>query len=294
MKDLWKDRNFLPMLLKEIDEPFDSEDYIFELKFDGIRALIFVNEKSIYIQSRNGIDLTDLFPELECIKNQINKNVIFDGEIVLLKNGKPDFSEVQRRIRIKDKLKIETYSKDNPVTFVVFDILYEDRDLTGLQLMKRKEILSKYKDSDNFIKTKFIEEKGIELFKEVKKLKLEGIVAKKKDGLYYINKRTDDFIKIKNIQDGEFFVGGYEKKKNDILSLSIGEYINSEFHFIGKVSIRESSSIYDDVINSRESKNYFSDFNENIFYIKPSILCNVSFLERTKSNHLRHPVYREK
>lgn len=297
MIDIWKNRDFKPMLLKEIDEPFDSETCVFELKFDGFRALIFATNKEVYVQSRNKQDLTRLFPELQEIKKiiQPGKKVIFDGELVTFVDGKPSFSNLQKRIHIKDDKRILKVAEDNPVVFVCFDILYENKDLTKLTLMDRKKHLNKYEDNDYFIKTKMIKKDGIKLFKSVCKLGLEGIVAKKMSGLYHINKRTDDFIKIKNIQRDEFFIGGYEVKKNGILSLAIGEFSDDEkvFHFVGRVSIGKKVSIYERVKKSKISKNYFDDFNEDIFYIKPEIVCHIAYLERTKSNHLRHPVFKD-
>jgi len=292
MKNIWEDRNFSPMLLFEYEKPFNSSDYLFEVKFDGVRALIFVNRNNIYIQSRNKKNLTSLFPEFCSIKNLVKNNVIFDGEIVSFKDGKPSFSELAKRIRVKNKFRIISLSEEEPVVFVVFDILYEDKDLTKLPLVDRKRILDKYRENENFIKSKVIDYEGVKLFNSVKKLGLEGIVAKYKNGIYHINKRTDDFIKIKNIKSEEFFVGGYELKKNDILSLAIGEYVDEKFHFVGKVSIGKKVNIYEKVLKSRESKNYFCDFSEDIFYVKPTLKCTVEYLERTKNGHLRHPVFR--
>lgn len=206
--NIWKERNWSPMLLKEIEKPFDSKDYIFEVKFDGIRAIIFANKNKVTIQSRNKKDLTFLFPELQDLRELVNKNVIFDGEIIAFENNKHSFKKIQERIHLKNKNKTDALSKVNPVTFIAFDILYENKDLTTLPLLERKKYLNKYKDNDYFVKTKVINEKGKELFKSVKKLNLEGIVAKLKDGKYYINKRCDEFIKIKNIQRDEFIIGG--------------------------------------------------------------------------------------
>lgn len=290
MKNLWKDRTWKPMLLKEIVKPFNSQDYFFEVKFDGIRAVIFTNKKSVKIQSRNGQDLTNLFPELQNIKLLVNKNTIFDGEIIAFDGQKHSFSKIQERLHQKNKTKIDNFADKNPVTFMVFDILYENRNLINLPLYRRKEILNKYEDNDYFIKVQYIETNGIKLFKSVKKFDLEGIVAKNKNGKYYINKRTDEFIKIKNIQRDEFFIGGYEEKKNNLISLSLGEYVNDNFVFVGKVTISEKSMLYKKVKSLKNSKNYFSDFKENIKYVKPTISCYVQYLERTKSNHLRHPV----
>jgi len=288
--NIWKNRDWTPMLLKEIDKPFNSNDYIFEIKFDGIRTVIYANKKEVRIISRNQKDMTQLFPELQTIKNIVNKNTIFDGEIVTFIDGKPSFSELQKRIHLKDMRKVESISKENPITFMAFDILYENKDLTTLPLLKRKDFLEKYKDTDYFIKTKMINKDGIKLFKSIQKLGLEGIVAKNKFSLYHINKRTDDFIKIKNIQRDEFLIGGYEHKKNGILSLAIGEYIDKDFCFVGNVSINPKHKLYNIILKQKKSKNYFQDLNKDIIYIKPIISCHIKYLERTKNNHLRHPI----
>lgn len=293
MMDIWKDRNWTPMLLKQISEPFDSDKHFFEIKFDGIRAIIFASPKEVKIQSRNSKDITHLFPELQDIKNLVKKNVIFDGEIVIFDNGKSSFSKIQERMHLKNDLKIKSASVSNAACYVCFDILYENKDLTSFPLIKRKDILSKYLDTDYFIKTKMVERKGIKLFKEISKLGLEGIVAKLKMGKYYINKRCDEFIKIKNIQDGEYLIGGYEKKKNNILSLAIGYYQGKDFLYAGKVSVRPKTKAHEMVLKQKTASNAFKDFDEDIVYIKPVIKIEVSYLEKTKNGHLRHPIYKE-
>lgn len=293
MIDIWKNHAWTPMLLKQIPRPFNSEEFLFELKFDGIRAIIFASSKSLYIQSRNQKDITFLFPELQEIKKLVHKNIIFDGEIVLLDGGKPSFSKLQKRMHLKNFAKINSAAKYQPVCFMAFDILYENKDLTSLPLIKRKEYLNKYIDTDYFIKTKIIFSKGIKLFNEVSKLGLEGIVAKKISGKYFINKRTDEFIKIKNIKSEDFLVGGYEEKKNGILSLALGSFIDNNFVYAGKVSISSKTDIYKLIINSKKTKNYFKDFSKKINFIKPVIKIEVNYLEKTKNGLLRHPNYKE-
>ena len=237
MINLWKNRNWSPMLLKELNKPFNSKEHIFEIKFDGIRAIIFANKKEIIIKSRNKTDLTNLFPELQSIKKIVNKNVIFDGEIIYFDKNKESFNKLQKRIHLKNRKKILNEAKNNPVTFIAFDILYENKNLTNLPLIKRKIILNEYNDNDNFIKIKYIDEYGINVFKSTKQFKLEGIVAKHKNGKYYINQRTDEYIKIKNIKSDKFIIGGYEIKKNNILSLALGEFKNNSFLHVGNASI---------------------------------------------------------
>lgn len=289
--NIWAFRTWHPMLLKEIDKPFDSKDYIYEMKFDGVRAIIFATKKNIKIMSRNNKDLTCLFPELQSISKLIKKNTIFDGEIIALDNkNHPSFSKLSERLHLKNDRKINQSIENNRVTFIAFDILYEGKDLTNLTLIERKKKLQTYKDTDDFIKPKYIEEKGIKLFKEIKKLGLEGIVAKLKTSTYHINERTSDFIKIKNIQKNEFLICGYTVKTRNI-SLYIGEEKNKKIYFVGKCSLSMNSPSYKKITKNIINKNPFSNYNEKINYIKP-MKCLIEFTERTKRDNLRHPSFK--
>lgn len=270
--NLFKMRNFKPMELLEIKEPFNSKDYIYELKFDGIRALMFVNKSECYLQSRNQNNLTNKFSN---IVYKTKTDVIFDGEIIALKNGKPSFAAL----------------KDHEAIFMAFDIIYENKDLTNLPLITRKKILNKYADNDFFIKVKFIEEKGKELFKKVQKLNLEGIVIKNKNGFYHINERTDDFIKVKNIHENTFYIGGYIKNKTTY-SLLIGEFINDDFIYLGKVAVNKSNQIITKIKSLNKIKNPFVNYSNNGIFIKPILKCKIAYLEKTNSNKLRHPIFR--
>lgn len=285
-------RNLKPMLLKEVDKPFNSSDYIFEMKYDGIRALIYVNSKRIHIMSRNNIDLTHLYPELETLKKLVKKDVIFDGEIVLLDDfGNPTFSSLLERNRLKKPEKIKNLSRINPVIFIAFDIIYENKDLTNLTLMERKELLNKYQDTDEFVKAKYIDSQGIPLFKEIKKNNLEGIVAKNKNSTYHEGKRTSDFVKIKNIKRDEFVIGGYSVNDKN-LSVYLGNYKNNQLLFVGKCSLslnREEANL---IMKHPKTKNPFADLNEDIIFIKPNLLCFIKYTELTKNGHLRHPVFK--
>lgn len=286
---LWH-KTFSPMLLNEIEKPFNSKDYLYEIKYDGIRVLIYVNSKEIRIINRNLNDMTYLFPELYVLKNKVNKDVIFDGEIICTDNGKPSFSKLQERLHLKDKNKIDNKVLSNPITFIAFDILYENKNLINLPLIDRKKILNNYEDDNIFIKSFYIEEKGIELFKKVQKLNLEGIVAKKKKGKYYIDTRCDEWIKIKNFKCENFFIGGYTIKKSMyVISIALGEYKNNDFYYVGSCSLSKKHILYKDVINSKIVQNRFVNYNENINYIEPKLKIKINYMERTKDNHLRQP-----
>ena len=292
--NIWQDKNWVPMLLKEVPKPFDSKDHIFEIKFDGIRAVIFASPKKVIVQTSNKQDVSFLFPELQEIKYLVKTDTIFDGEIVSFQNNLPSFSKLQERNHLKDRDKIKVQSEENPVVFVCFDILYENKYLGDLTLMERKQILSKFKDNDVFVKNKYIEEKGKELFKYIKNVGLEGIVAKDKNSKYEINTRSSNWIKIKNIKMDDFVIGGFINNKNNTVSLILGEKKNNKLSYVGKVVMSKKKEIYEKLKKYKNTKSPFIDYNEkDVNYISDNIICEIEYLEKTKNNHLRHPVFRK-
>lgn len=287
---LWNNRDFNVMLLKEVNKLIKSNDYIYEIKFDGVRACIFVNKNSIKIISRNRVDITYLFPELSNIKKIFKNNTILDGEIICLSNNNISFELVSERIHIKNKDKINDLSNINPAIFVAFDILYLNKDLINLPLCKRKEVLSQFKENDNFIISKMYND-SIKLFEFVKRNNMEGIVAKIKDSKYLINTRSDNWVKIKNYQINDFYIGGYEEKKNNYLSIKLGEYKNNKLIYVGSISITKSNTLYNSILKLKKVKNSpFDNYNEKIIYVNPKITCTVKYIHKTKNNQLRQPV----
>lgn len=289
--NLWDNRNWKPMLLKEVDKPFDSTKHIYELKFDGVRAIIFVSPNTFEIRNRHNEVITDLYPELKEIQKLVKRETIFDGEIVYMDNGKPSFKMLQKRIHLKSQDKIKYNSLNNPVVFIAFDILYDNKNLIDLTLEKRKRVLEKYQDSNVFLKSKWIEDKGKKLFESVKKLDLEGVVAKEKESVYEINNRSNVWLKIKNIKQDSFYIGGYiEKEKSYTISLILGEYRNNLFCYVGRVSLGKKHELYKKIKQMKViKKSPFIDFEDNVIYIEPNIQCKVKFLERTDNNSLRQP-----
>ena len=277
-----------PMLLKERDKPFIDDNYIFELKYDGIRTLLYVSPKTFKLITRNGNDLANIYPELKSVQNIVGKHkVIFDGEIVAFKNGKPSFSELQHRNHLKNINKIKLVIDEIPVCFVVFDIIYFDKDLTNLTLMERKEILNDFTDTDIFIKTKMYND-GLKLFKHIKKIGLEGIVAKQKDSKYILGKRVENWVKIKNFKKEYFYVYGVTKLK-DKYALYLGEYKNKKLIPVGKVSVMPDNDVLKIVQKQKKVKNIFIDITENINFVEPINKILVHYMERTLNNTLRQP-----
>ena len=229
-----------------------------------------------------------MYPELENIKNITKETCIFDGEIVLLNDGKPDFTKVMERFKLKNKNKILLMMENYPVTFHVFDILYMNKYLTDLTLIERKKILETFKDTDVFVKSKYIEENGKELFKVVKKNKLEGVVAKKKDSKYYFDTRSKDWLKIKNWITEEYYVCGYQFNKNNTIAIILGEKNKDDFYYVGKVLMGRKHTLYFKILDTNTIKNYVKNYSvKDSNFISPKYKLKINYIERTKDNNLR-------
>lgn len=286
---LWN-KDIKPMLLGKVDEVFDSKEYLYEVKYDGIRVLVFVSKDKIVIRSRYGIDITGLFPEMKVLCKMVKDDVIFDGEIIMLDNNKVSFSKLQKRIHLKNKKTIEFLSKTNPVIFICFDVIYEGKDLINLNLLERKDILNKYKDNDVFIKSTYVIEEGTKLFNAIKKLDMEGIVAKKINSKYLVNERSDNWLKIKNYKGEDFIILGYiNKEESHVISLVLGEHLNKKIVYVGKVILGKKRNLADKILKMKKSKGVVEIKDKDVIYIKPEIKCFVKYLERTDNGLLRQP-----
>ncbi len=299
MADLFEEKNISPMLLNEVKEPFDNEDYIYELKLDGIRCVAYIEPKSVTLQNKRFKDLTPIYPEISDICKCVKKRVILDGELVVLTNGKPDFYALQKRSLMGDKFRISLAAKKNPVQFVAYDIIYYDgKDLTDNPLMERKEYLSKaVSEGHNLSVSRWIERNGVAFFQLAKKENLEGIVAKKKDGLYHIGKRTSEWIKIKVMQDEDLLVLGYQPDEDGkVKDLILGYYNEKgELKCRGKVYLGVSKAeqkIIADFAKKNTVKRPWFDKYKNTVWLKPQLVGTAHFMHETESGGMRQPVWK--
>lgn len=297
MSDLFEEKNISPMLLYQVD-PFDDEDYIYELKLDGIRCIAYLEPNNVVLQNKRYKDVTQIYPELEEMKKCVKSRAILDGELVVLTNGKPDFYALQKRSLMGDKFKISLLAKKKPVQFVAYDIIYYDgKDLTDNPLMKRKDILSRaVKEGNNLSISRFIEKDGIAFFELAKQEQLEGIVAKKKDGLYHIGKRTHDWVKIKVMQDEDVFICGYQPDENGKpKDLVLGYYDDGELKCRGKVylgvSKEERRVITEYAKNNTVNKPLFENY-KNVVWLRPELVGTVHFMHEIEGGGMRQPVWK--
>lgn len=294
--NLFEKRDIKAMLISEEKEAFDDENYIYELKLDGIRCLAYIDKNSVDLRNKRNDKVLFRYPELNDIYKQLNcENAILDGEIFILKDKKTDFYEMQRRSLMSDKFKIELSSKKLPVSFSAFDILYKDNEqLTDLPLIKRKEILQNtIIENDRISITRYIEKEGIKLFELTTKNELEGIVAKKKDSKYYFGKRTKDWIKIKNFEDDDFVICGYIEKESNITSIVIAKYNEqNKLVYKGHVTLGISNQELN-IIKSQKRLNVpLFDTKDNTIWIEPNLVCAVKYMQKTESGNMRQPVFK--
>ena len=286
------------MLLNEVKEPFDDKDYIYELKLDGIRCIAYLG-MDVVLQNKRFKDVSAIYPELSGMSKCVKKNTVLDGELVVLTDGKPDFYALQKRSLMGDRFRIQLAAKKNPVQFASYDILYHNgKDLTDKPLMERKAILQeKVSEGNGLSISRYIEEQGIAFFNLAKEQDLEGIVAKKKDGLYHIGKRTSDWIKIKVMQDEDLLILGYQPDEDGVpKDLILGYYDeNGKLQCRGKVylgvSKEERAYILKFAKKNTVKRPWFEKY-KNAIWLKPELVGTAHFMHETESGGMRQPVWK--
>ena len=219
-----------PMLATAIEKPFDNPDWLFEIKWDGYRAVAFIDEGRVRFVSRNQNDLTGQYPELATLPQFVKaRRAILDGEIVALDDeGRPSFSLMQQRTGFRPGKSRLPGRQGVPVIYYAFDLLYlDDLDLRRLPLEQRKQLLQERLTNSEVVKfSDHYPEKGLALFQAAAQKGLEGIVAKKRDSLYE-ETRSRNWLKIKITQRQECVIGGYtdpEGSREYFGSLVLGLY----------------------------------------------------------------------
>ena len=292
--DIFDNKGIKPMLIGEMRDAFDSPDYIYEIKLDGIRCLTYLDGNEADIRNKRDKKLLPHFPELSHIHKHAAKKCILDGEVFVLKNGVIDFYETQRRALMTDPFKIRIAADLYPASFVAYDIIYyNNKPVNELSLMERKDLLdSVVNESERISVSRYIEEKGIDLFQLVKEKALEGIVAKKKDSKYWFDKRTRDWIKCKIMQTEDCVVCGYIQKENNMTSLVLGQYDKGVLVYRGHVTLGASlRNLYQHDIKVTDISpfGYVPQNNHDVVWIEPSLVCIVESMPTDKDSW-RQPV----
>ena len=290
------------MLIAENKPPFDSPDYIYELKFDGIRCLAYLDMNGTELRNKRNKSLNFIYPELCEIHKNISRRCILDGELIVINNGRPDFQEVQRRSLMTNPFKIKLAADKLPVCFTAYDVLYiGDEPVTARPLMWRLGALNELvKETPTLAISRIIEREGVAFFNVTKDQGLEGIVAKRKDSLYFSGKRTKNWVKIKNLLDEDFIICGYyrnDESNGAVASVIIGGYKNGQLVYQGHVALGVSRHDFklleqsDRADASMYHSAGFLHFN-NAIWLTPKLVCTIQYMERTKTGGLRQPVFK--
>ncbi len=286
-----------PMLAELGEQPFDSPEHLFEVKWDGIRALAFIEGGAARLMGRSRSDLTERYPELEFLAG-IEPGAVLDGELVAWKEDRADFYHGMQRIHAKGSQRIRALSKANPVTFVVFDLLY--RSFTPLlerPLEERREELQALLQrisSPLLVASEGVVGAGCAFFDEIRARELEGLVAKRLSSPYRPGRRTDEWIKLKPRRKVVCAVLGFIAEGDDLRSLVIGAEDEGRLVCVGRVGSGFTATVRERLLalcRSTERPEPLIDCGMDAHWIEPGLFCIVSYLERTEGGGLRAPIF---
>ena len=284
------------------DEVFASPEWLFEIKWDGERALAFIQSGEVEFRSRSGRNITPEYPELKLVVKQLNaRKAIVDGEIVALDSeGRSDFTKIQPRFGVSNPpLSLQ---QKNPVTYYLFDLLYCDGfDLRNSPLEERKELLHKLlRPSDKIRYSDHVVEKGTELFEIAKERRLEGIIAKRRDSAY-VGKRTSSWLKFKIVHDLDVVIGGWtepRKTRDHFGALLMGMYFGKALKYIGSVGtgfdramLERTRKTLDSLAIAKSPFDTTPRLQEISHWVKPELVARVKYGQWTKDKKLRQPVF---
>ena len=284
------------MMAESAKIPFDSPDWIFEIKLDGYRAItVFDDAGKYHLWSRNGLPLEQKFPAIAKVATKLKlRSTVLDGEIVAVdEGGIPRFQLLQRFQK----------QPTAPTLYYVFDVPWTDGlDITGQTILERRALLERIiKPVPGIQLGTYVQNEGKALFQLVKEKGMEGIIAKRKDSIYRAGKRTSDWLKIKARLQQEFVVGGFTAPKGSRKHLGavvIGAYTGGKLRHYGYAGSGFSEKGLKDAVE--RMKPLFTDkspfvnppnIKEKIQWVKPKLVCEVEYTELTDDDQLRQTTF---
>lgn len=282
-----------PMLATPGGTPFDDEEWIFEIKWDGYRAIADLREE-IQFYSRNGLSYLEKYPVLEAELRKQPQKMILDGEIVAYNHqGVPDFQLLQHYAE----------NREVPLTYHVFDLLFLNGHSTrDLPLMQRKELLMEALLETSHVKyCDHVEKSGREFFRVIQQEKIEGIMAKKKSSTYIDGHRTSEWIKIKDHQTDEVIIAGYTEPRGSrqyFGSLILATYEKGVLRYAGHAgtgfsekSLKEIHALLQPLVTDEMPFPEKPVTNMPPTWVKPVTVCTIKYTEKTEEGLYRHPVF---
>jgi bifunctional non-homologous end joining protein LigD len=284
------------------EEPFSHPDWLFEIKWDGERALVWIRAGEIEIRSRSGRNITQEYPELkEIVKCLDAREAVLDGEIVVLdKTGRADFKRLQRRFGVQNPS--AALRREAPAAYYTFDLLFCDGyDLRNVALINRKALLGQLLSANATVRFSDHQvEHGKELFEVARERGLEGIVAKRQNSPY-AEGRSGLWIKFKIVHDLDVVIGGWtapRKSRDHFGALLMGLYRGKELHYIGNVgtgfsqeTLKQTHDLLRDLQTPHCPFAAPPKVAEAMKWVKPRLVARVHYADWTEDQRLRAPVF---
>ncbi len=273
-------------------------DYIYQIKWDGVRILALMEQRRVILKNRKGKPRTEQYPELQKLAELIGAgSAIFDGEVIALSGGKPSFARVIRRDFCRRQEAIQALKRQIPCTYCIFDLLYLDgADLTGKPIEKRQGRLMEIVRAAPplYLNENFSEGKA--LYREIEIAELEGIVAKRRGSFYLSGQKSGDWLKIKPRRRQLCVAGGLTLPEGSVGALLLGAYRDGELLYIGKAGSgltgKDLLLLRDYALRHGAAGPCFSNppAGRDFLWLEPHLTVQVEFAEWTKDLRLRAPV----
>ncbi|HLW76314.1 MAG TPA: non-homologous end-joining DNA ligase, partial [Bryobacteraceae bacterium] len=296
-------RNIAPMLAQTgKGSPPRGDDWLYEIKWDGVRALCTIENGKLRIVSRNGNAIDRQYPELSVLPHHVKAtSAILDGEIAALdERGVPSFERLQGRINVSEASSIALLARKDPVVIFLFDLLYLDgRDLRGTPLIERKRMLEEIlKPNERVHFSNHFVGAGPEMLAAAKQQGLEGIVGKRANS-FYESRRTADWVKWKVTESASFVLCGFTKGERDYFgALVLGIYDRGKLAWAGNVGTgfdRKLMKLVHEKLAPLEIEKCPLEYDKNLpreaTWVRPELVCEVKFSNWTEDGRLRAPVF---
>jgi bifunctional non-homologous end joining protein LigD len=283
-----------PMLATLVKEPFDHPDWIYEVKWDGYRAVAETREDGVSLYSRHMISLEKRYSPIVEALRKVRFDAILDGEIVVVdEKGRPDFQRLQNY----------QSSASGYLLYYVFDLLYlRGHDLTGLPLLRRKELLKKILPLDPKIRfSDHVRKEGVLFYNAAQKKGLEGVVAKHAQSVYESGRRSRQWLKLKSRLTQEAVIGGFTEPAGARAyfgALILGVYEGVKLIYIGHAGggftgrlLKETREKLEPLIRKECPFSVKPKTNTPATWVKPELICEVAFTEWTEEGVMRHPTF---
>lgn len=307
-----------PMLAETGQDVIDDPQYVYELKFNGMRIIGHKESGSVRLQGRSGLDYTARFPELHNLGDHIAvERAIVDGEVVCMgDDGLPDFNALQNRSGKTDPLAVKAMMKRYPAAYHIFDVVrVGDFDLTAgasaqANQMERRKVLEKILiPSDSIRLSPYTEESGIAVMEQVKAINekagrqvFDGVMAKTKSGLYHPGGRTSDWLKFKIPQYKNYIICGYTQgtgwREDTMGAIVLGKPENGHLSWVGCAgsgfTAQQLRELYTTLLGIRTDESPFPPdvkVPKLLSWVKPVLVVHVKFYDTTKTGQLIWPIF---